>query len=311
VSVRLLSLLLAVLVAALAPSIATAEAPDGAGWEELRQAPFTFHFQHKDERLARALARLSDETADAIGDATGLPVPRHIDVILAPDAGTFASVQPSPPPSWAAGTAWSERSEIYLRTRLPRSGPNRLDQVFAHEVVHIVLGRAWTHGHPPRWLNEGLAKYLAGELEPGDHALLSRQALGGGLLPLETFTTRWPARASQARLAYVQSVDFVSFLARQGEDVLPTVVQEMAGGAALDAALLTATGEELGPLEERWRSRITVWHGLVPLLGSSGTVWGFGAILFVIAGVKRRMAFYKKRAELEEKERLSAEEPSW
>ena len=304
---RLLPLLMVLLMAS--PRPAAAEGPSGPGWQHTRESPFTFWYLEKDRRIAEALAGVSGEVLHRVERQTGLPAPRHVDVVLAPDAASFAAAQPSAPPSWAAGTAWPERAEIYLRTRLPRAGPNRIDQVFAHEVVHVVLGRAWLRDRPPRWLEEGLAKYLAGELKPGDHALLSRSALSGGLLPLESFTSHWPLRASQARLAYVQSVDFVAFLGREGEDVLPAVVQELAAGASLDEALLAGTGEDLDSLEQRWRSRITLWHALVPLLGSSSTVWVFAAVLFLIAAARRRRDFHRKVAEMEMREALSADEP--
>ena len=310
---RSLAVLLLLVVVALAPP-ALAAGPTSPGWQQLREAPFTFWYREKDARIAEALASISTETIEAVAEQTGLPAPMHLDVILAPDAASFAASQPSAPPGWAAGTAWSERGEIYLRTRMPRSGPNKIDQVFTHEVVHIVLGRAWKEGRPPRWLNEGLAKYLAGELGPEEHLLLSRSALNGGLIPLEHFTHHWPVRASQARLAYVQSVDFVAFLARQGDDVLPTVVQRMAAGASLDEALLEATGEDLESLEERWRGRITLWHALLPLIGSSSTVWVLAALLFLVAAWRRRRAFHAKVAEMERMEALSADEPvspSW
>jgi hypothetical protein len=288
------------------PVRASAAPPAGAGWNELREAPFTFWSRDEDTILARQLADASAKVLEGVTRRTGLPAPRKIDVVLASSADAFAAAQPGEPPSWAAGTAWSERSEIYLRTRLPRRGPSNLQQVFTHEVVHIVLGRAWTHGSPPRWLNEGVSKYLAGEMRPGEHATLARAAAGGSLLSMETFTEGWPSRAAQARLAYVQSVDFVAFLARQGDDVLPTVIGSMASGASLDAALISATGDDLATQEERWRSRVTLWHALIPVLGSSGTFWGIGAVLFLFAAVKRRRAFHTKVAELEEAERLRA-----
>lgn len=297
---------LALLLLLIVPTAASAEPPAGAGWNELRVAPFTFWSRDEDAGLSRDLAAASGAVLADITGRTGLQAPRHIDVVLAATSEGFASAQPGAPPSWAAGTAYDDRAEIYLRTRLPRTGPSNLEQVFTHEVVHIVLGRAWKRGDPPRWLNEGLSKYLAGEMAPGEHAVLARAAAGGSLLTMDTFTTRWPARAAHARLAYVQSVDFVAFLARQGDDVLPTLIDRMADGETLDAALIAATGETLEVQEERWRSRVTVWHALIPVLGSSGTFWGIGAVIFLFAAVKRRRAFHAKVAELEEAERLRA-----
>lgn len=303
---RFLSALLLTLAIAFAPAAALADGPTGAGWEELREAPFTFWYRSGDEGIAERLAEMSSATLASIVTQTGLEAPHHVDVVLAADAQTFAQAQASEPPSWAAGTAWAERSEIYLRTRLPRRGPNRIDRVFTHEVVHIVLGRSWKEGDPPRWLNEGLSRYLAGEMRPGEHAQLARAAASGSLLSIDSFAVRWPTRAAHARLAYVQSVDFVAFLARQGDDVLPAVVQAMAGGSTLDAALIDATGRDLQSQEARWRSRITVWHALIPIMGSSGFFWGIAAVIFLFAAYKRRRAFHDKVAQMEERERLRA-----
>ncbi len=306
-SVRGLPALLLTVLLAAPPALA--DGPAGPGWQQLRESHFSFWYRDQDERIAEALAEISGSTLDRVVDQTGLPAPGHMDVVLAPDAETFAAAQPSPPPTWAAGTAWPERGEIYLRTRLPRAGPNRIDQVFTHEVVHVVLGRAWRDGRPPRWVTEGLAKYLAGEMGPEDHLLLSRSALSGGLIPLDHFTKHWPRRASQARLAYVQSVDFIAFLAREGDGVLPKVVQELAAGEELDQALLEATGEDMEALEGRWRGRITLWHALFPLLGSSSTLWVLAALLFLVAAWRRRRAFHAKVAEMERREAMSADEP--
>lgn len=304
---RLFALLASLLAALLLAAPAAAEAPAGEGWELLREAPLTLHFREADRKIAEGLAESTEEALGSVVDRTGLPAPRHIDVILVGDAEGFAAVQPSQPPSWAAGTAWAERGEIYLRTRLPRTGPNPIGQVFVHELVHIVLGRAWVHGHPPRWLNEGLSKYLAGEMRPGDHALLARSASGGQLLPMSSFTDRWPRGAGQARLAYVQSVDFVAWLGRQGDDVLPSVVQAMAAGATLDEALLGATGEDLATQEARWSARITIWHALLPIVGSPGFFWGVAVVIFLFAAWKSRREFHQKVAAMEERERLAAQ----
>ncbi len=303
---RRAALLLTLVLGVLFAAPAGAEAPAGEGWETVREAPVTFHFRAADDKIADKLAEITPEALRDVTSRTGLPTPRHIDVVLVGDAEGFAAVQPSRPPEWAAGTAWSERSEIYLRTRLPRQGPNPIGQVYVHELVHIVLGRAWVHGHPPRWLNEGLSKYLAGEVRPGDHALLARSAAGGRLLPMESFTRSWPARAGAARLAYVQSVDFVGYLARQGEHVLPEVVTAMAGGASLDDALLAATGMDLAAQEARWSARITIWHALLPIVGSPGFFWGVAVVIFLFAAFKRRREFHRKVAAMEERERLAA-----
>lgn len=285
-------------------------APEGPGWGSLRQAPFTFHYRDLDAGIARDLAARSDALVADLQRRTGLELPRHVDVTLAPDHDTFVAVQPSAPPVWAAGTAWSDRSEIYLRTRLPHTGPSPLSQTFVHEVVHIAVGRSFGE-RPPRWLNEGLAKLLAGELTPRDHALLTQATVAGRVLSLDEITRRWPRSEGRARLAYVQSTDFLAWLGRRGESVLPTLLASMSAGQDLEAAILTATGEPLRELEDAWRSRITFWHAWLPALGSTGVLWGLTSLLFLYAAWKRRRSFrqqMKAMGEVDAARQLAAQQ---
>jgi hypothetical protein len=299
--VRRLPPLLALLVL-LAAAPLRAAAPEGPGWLTERAPPFTFHFRPEDGGVAHDLAGHSARVAADLEARTGLALPRHVDVVLAPDPETFAAVQPGNPPGWAAGTAWSERGEIYLRTRLPRQGADPIQRTFTHEVVHIAVGRAFSD--PPRWLNEGLAKVLAGEFDARSHALLARATLSGSLLSLEDITRRWPTHAGHAQLAYAQSTDFVSYLANQGDDALPSLIRRLAAGEELDAALVGATGRGLEELEESWRGRITFWHALIPVVGSSGAVWGLASVLFLVAAWRQRRRFRAQMAALEERERV-------
>jgi hypothetical protein len=83
-------------------------------------------------------------------------------------------------------------------------------------------------------------------------------------------------------------VEFVAFLDRQGPSVLPRILARLTRGEDLAASVLAVTGEPLSELEERWRSRMTFWHGVFPVVGSSGFLWGVTSFLFLAAGVKRR-----------------------
>ena len=62
----------------------------------------------------------------------------------------------------------------------------------------------------------------------------------------------------------------------------------MTAGEDLAVAVRVVTGDPLEKLEERWRGRITFWHGVFPILGSSSVLWGATSILFLFAGFKRR-----------------------
>jgi hypothetical protein len=224
-TLRFLTPLAALLVALLlgSPSFAFADAPTGPGWESLREAPVTFHFRKKDRGIAEALAAQTTLRITDIHETAGLPIPAQIDVVLSPTFEQFSAAQPGNPPVWAAGTAYANRSEVYLRTRMPRVGQDPIDQVYVHELVHVLLGRSFREGHPPRWLNEGLARLLAREFRPAEQMEMTRAALAGGLFSLESLTDQWPRGARRASLAYAQSVDFTAYLGDRGEDILARV----------------------------------------------------------------------------------------
>lgn len=281
---------------------AVAAPPPGVGWSSVRQAPATIWYRPAAAGAARHIASITDAAVQRVQVNTGVPLPPHVDVVLAADADAFARAQPSAPPSWAAGTAWAERGEIYLRTGMAGS----IDQVYVHELVHIALGRAFPD-HPPRWLNEGVAKLVAGEVSPADHAVLARAAITGNLLPVARFADSWPSGAGAARLAYVQSIDFTAYLARQGDAVLPDLIGRLAAGAELPEAVQASTGRSLADLEESWRGRLGFWHALVPLVGSTGFVWGGTSVLFVFAGWRRRRRIRRQLKDMEERERLAAQ----
>jgi hypothetical protein len=297
----------ALLLVGLRAAPAAAEAPTGAGWDSLEAESLTIYFRDGDGGLARAIEEIGPSTINYISTATGTPIPEHVDVILAADATSFAKLQPSAPPTWAVGTAWPNRREIYLRTGLPHTGPDPIQKTFTHELCHIMVGSVFEDGRPPRWLQEGVAMLFAGEMRPSDQAVLVRAAAGGSLLPLSEIARHWPSRSRQAHLAYLQSVDFVAYLFRQGEGVLATVISKLAEGRSLEQAVASATSQPLGDLEDNWRRRLTIWHAIIPLVAGPNAFWVFACGLFMVAAWKRRGQKRAKLALLEERERLAAQ----
>jgi hypothetical protein len=72
-----------------------------------------------------------------------------------------------PSPEWADATAWPELGAIFLRSPDIRVGGDEpLEQVLDHELVHVLLGRAFGDEQPPIWLQEGVAQVLAKQLGP-------------------------------------------------------------------------------------------------------------------------------------------------
>lgn len=255
-----------------------------------------------DERDRAVLVRLSrhlESSLPRLAGQLGVPAVAGLHVYLAPDAESFAALQPGAPPDWADGTAWPQRGLIFLRAPRLRAGTaSPLEQVLDHEIVHVLLGRAFGARPVPRWLQEGVAKVMANEYSPGMTDALAAGMLGDSLIPLDRLVAGFPDDPVRAQLAYAQSADLVAFLRnRWGNEGLQVLIASMAAGDGFGPALLAATGLSMNQLEEAWLGRLTsspLW--LKPLV-SDGFILGVGALAFVGGGA---LALRRRRQRLAE-----------
>ena len=257
------------------------------------------HVAPGQELLAQGLAASATASLDAIGRATGLDQGGAIQVFVVEDEAAFHRLQPGAPPRWADATAWPSYGWIFLRgprLRGPEAAP--LEQVLAHELVHIVVGRAFAPGSAPRWLQEGLAQSLSGERD------LAPRPSRDDVPSLAAVTANFSGDPHAADAAYVAAADWVRWLElRLGPAGFGRVLRGVAAGRTLSGAILEVTGEGLPALEAAWRASLPVgaWWTTVQLdtlawalagaAVAARAAWGRGA---------RRGRAYRRYAEEEQ-----------
>lgn len=272
-------------VVAMTPLVSTrAEAPAGPQWSKLSVGPATVHAEKGTEALASRLAASAPPMIGAIAALLQIDPPEELDIVVAANAASFAAGQRGSPPSWAAGTAWPEDGEIWLRADL--RGGTAIEQVFAHELVHVVLGQA-AGPEAPAWFQEGLARMLAGEITLQTRAALLRAALFDRVLPFSRLEHSWPRGAVEAQLAYAQSADFVAWIHETNPGAIRRLAANFAVGQGVDLAFRGAVGATFAGAEQRWRSRITFWHAFFPAIGDGALLWGAAAAIFLVGGTAR------------------------
>lgn len=285
------------------PARPTVEAPAGGWWTE-DGAWARVHAAPHDRVTAR---RLADHLADAVprlAGRLGLRSGATMDVYLAPDQAAFTRLQPGEPPEWADGTAWPRLGTIFLRAPSARPGTaTPLETVLDHEVVHVLLGGAFGDRPVPRWLQEGAAQLVAGELGPAAADTLARADV---LLPISSLAEGFPRDPVLARLAYAESVDLVAWVSRQG-DGLPRLVRELSGGASLDAAFIAAVGMDVEAADAAWRSRVDGSRLSWLRVSESPLWWAGGAGLLTVGMLRRRLASSPRRARMEADDRRMRE----
>ncbi len=258
-------------------------APSGGWWTE-DGLYARVHAAPADRGVARALADHAATAVPRLAAELGVPAGGAIEIYIAATAEDFARIQPGTPPEWADGTAWPEDGLIFLRSPRARGGVTTpLAQVLDHEVVHVLLGRAFAmkgrgpQAAVPRWLQEGMARLMAHEYGPEGTRTLAES---GGLPRLAELTSGFPQSPAAAQVAYAASADFLSFVRQEhGADALHALVAGMSRGEDAGQALQGATGRSLAELEAAWRDDWQDplwWSHLIATSGALG--WGAGAL---------------------------------
>ena len=266
--------------------------PIPSGWATIPSPLADVHAAQRDRATALRLSRHIAATLPNLATELELPVGARIHVVVASTQAEFHSLQPGQLPDWADGTAWPHRGWIFLRApRLRGHTTESLEQVLEHELVHILLGRAFGSKPVPRWLQEGLAQLKSGEFTAETTRTLAMGTLGDNLLSLHELSRSFPKNALRAHLAYAQSADFVAYIQNTyGKKALNVLIHEMAGGETFSSAIRIATGDVVDDIDLAWRSRLQDSPFQFAPLMDEGVWWGLGALLVPLAwfAVRRR-----------------------
>lgn len=264
------------------------------------------------DRAARRIAASAPGTIDRIyADLPGLPRPAHVEIRLVRDAADLGSVAPGPVPDWAVGLAYPGRGLVLAAARRGHVDTD-LDNVVVHELAHMSLGAA-LGGRAPRWLDEGFAYLHSSEWSFERSRTLTGMAWTGDRYFLYELEDRFPAGENQAHRAYAQSYDFVAFLALRGRyaddaddgyrEPFREFLAAVARGASLDDAALEAYARRMAQLEDEWWTSLRERYMLAPIGMFTLLVWCFGAVLLVLAWLRRRRQARAKLALWAEQER--------
>ena len=132
------------------------------------------------------------------------------------------------------------------KIRVPLGGLKRLSsearRVLIHELTHAIV-QSKTRGNCPRWLHEGLAQIAeARALRRADLAALAREVRADD-------PATWPDKAFN----YPAALSFTRFLeARQGFDVVVTLLDRLSDGEAPDAAISATYSATYAELAAAW-----------------------------------------------------------
>lgn len=263
------------------------------------------HGPESQTELLLRIARHGSEALPALATRLQVPIGNTVHVYVARDEAEFEALQPGRFPEWADATAWPKAGVVFLRAPAARGGMARpLEQVFDHELTHVLVGRAFGDREPPTWLTEGIARLMAREVTPDEAETLVRARGDGSWIPLNTLADGFPSDGLRARLAYAESGDFVAWLEETyGPSVIPELLRQSARGAGLNEAVYHATGDLLHEVEAEWTSsHVAPGNAALATLFREEWLWGAGAAAMVVGGLRRRRRFHERLKEMEREE---------
>jgi hypothetical protein len=176
------------------------------------------------------------------------------------------------PQEWTGGVAFTAFSTIAIGI-----SPSELDwgkRALVHELMHLVVHQATfsPYGQLPLWLDEGLAMYSEGELDPALRSYLEEAISKDELISVRSLCSPFSAYSEKASLSYAQSYSLVVYLLdNYGQDSMLDLLTILKQGSTYDEALTEVYGFDIDGLDARWRATLTSDTFVAIEDGQSGT----------------------------------------
>ena len=160
-------------------------------------------------------------------------------------------------PSWTGGQAFPVQNIVILGI-----SPSDLEwgrDAIVHELTHVLVGHLTFSclGDVPTWLNEGLAVYSEGELNPASESQLQDAIGDDTLLTVRSLSSGFSEVADKAYLSYSQSYSITKFLVEtHGQEKMTSLLLSLQDGMTIDEALMQTYGFNVDGLEHAWRTSI-------------------------------------------------------
>jgi hypothetical protein len=202
----------------------------------------------------QGLARLTQD----IGAYPERPIKIYVYASSSDLKGAMVSSQ-----EWTGGVAFMDFGIIAIE--IPPGELEWGEGALVHELTHLVVRQATfgPYGQLPLWLDEGLATYNEGELDPVLRSSLEEAISKDELISVRSLCSPFSAYPEKAYLSYAESYSIVEYLLdNYGQDKMADLLTLLSQGNTYDDALTAVYGFDIGGLDARWRATLT--PGIVP-----------------------------------------------
>ena len=188
-------------------------------------------------------------------------------------------------PPWSEGSTDYSKSLIVLKSPSFSGSTDRdIERTITHELTHFLIGAVIDPAIVPRWVNEGLATYLAGEETFSAKILLSRALFTKSLIQLNDAEDVLTFDGSKANLVYAESRSAVEFLKEiAGNEVIKVIFENMNSNNSFDRAFIEVTGLDILDFEIQFRRKIKSQYRYYFLAAVNDYIWFLIPVLLIFA----------------------------
>ncbi len=234
-------------------------ADDRFQWRTLLGSLVRLHWYDGSDAFAQRALAIGEEGVRKAQDLLGVTETEPVDFFIYSTSSDFYAAMGPGTRENVGGTAHTD-----IRTLFANIGPAAVDDpwvanVVPHELAHLVFATATENPYngPPRWLNEGLAQYLAVGYQASDRGEVEAAVADGRIIPLTALGGLFPTSHDPFYLAYAESIAAVDFLvATYGRDALVALIRSYATGVTDDEAFRSALGTDVAGFEAAWLTKI-------------------------------------------------------
>jgi hypothetical protein len=238
---------------------------DVHSWQVITGGDINLHYYDESASFGQ---QLHDAAVSALGRLSkdiGITTTKPVDIYIyantndLKDAVLYA-------PSWVGGQAFPESNIVIIGVT-----PDQLDwgkSTEAHELTHVLVGHLTFSclSFMPTWLNEGLAMYGEGGVQPAEQTQFDQAKANNQLPSLRSLIGGFSEEASRATLSYTEAYSVVDFMIKTyGQNKMLSLLEDLKNGQTMDDALQSVYGFNTDGLEAAWRASIGA-----PLQASSG-----------------------------------------
>jgi hypothetical protein len=225
-------------------------------WKTITQGDINFHWYSGDEAFAKDLLNAAQGGLTLLKNDAGLVPDSPIDLYIfgsnndMKDAILYE-------PTWVGGQAFPEQNIVIIGISQAELDWGR-DSI-VHELTHVLVGHLTFSclNEVPTWLDEGLAVYSEGKLDPQSQSQLDQAIQSNQLLSVRSLSVGFSEVPDKAYLSYSQSYSIVKFLIdTYSQDKMNALLTTLRDGTAIDAALINVYGFDVEGLEDAWRQAI-------------------------------------------------------